>query len=80
MRRGYRKILRHQFAKRMKETAPDFKPARVESIYLSPGERAYCWTVNEQADIPISSGSELAFDSENNLWIGTGSGVYVIYQ
>ena len=38
-----------------------------------------CW-LYDQVDIPLSFTSELAFDDENDLWIGTGSGVYVIKQ
>lgn len=42
MRKEFGKILRDSFSRRMKSTIPDFKEEKVKSIYIGPGERAFC--------------------------------------
>lgn len=43
MRKEYGKALRDAFERAMKQRLPDYKPARLKSLYLGPGERPFCW-------------------------------------
>jgi hypothetical protein len=44
MRKEFSKALRTFFERAMKEQLPEYKPVKVKSVYLGPGERAYCWS------------------------------------
>ncbi len=43
MRKEYGKALRDSFESAMKQHLPDYRPAKVKSMYVGPGERPFCW-------------------------------------
>lgn len=53
MRKEYGKALRKLFSSEMKRRLPQFVPVKVSSIYILPGERAFCWTPAEPVHLWI---------------------------
>lgn len=47
MHKEFGKVLRYAFAKRMREVAEEFNEVKMKSLYLAPGERAFCRSVND---------------------------------
>jgi len=48
MRKEYGKTLRELFATKMKLQFPQFEDVKVKSMYLWPGDRAYCWRASDR--------------------------------
>lgn len=47
MRKEYGKALRALFAAEMRRVAPHFEETKVTSVFLWPGDRAFCWKPND---------------------------------
>lgn len=46
MRKEYRKILRREFKRQLKEIAPEFEEDKTGSTYVFPGETVFRWTIS----------------------------------
>ncbi len=47
MRKEFGKVLRDYFSRKMKSLVPDFAEEKVKSVYIGPGERAFCKKIDD---------------------------------
>ncbi|MBF0246396.1 MAG: hypothetical protein HQL31_14220 [Planctomycetes bacterium] len=47
MRKEYGKVLRQYFTKKMKERLPEFKAEKIKSVFIWPGQRAFCQVISD---------------------------------
>jgi hypothetical protein len=70
MRKEYSRVLRDSFAKLIKANVPKFKPAKVKSQYLWPGERDFLWDTKELVHVYVILSPSLKGHDEFTIDIG----------